>query len=1507
MKDGGNGFLVAGASVWNSTSDPGNKFVAIHGTDGVELRDTVGFNAQGAGFYLESATEVGNRLEHNLGVLVYGPEELPEPLGALFGHPATASAVYWVREGNELVNNVATAGTSGTAGFWFTPNRVMTTGYSTVFSDNEAHGNDTGFYYSGGDDLTLDVSEGFLWRNRVGLQATTIPVGAATSDSMFFDNALDHTSPFPGTNQNNVFIEDAQGQPWQGFIDKYLELNTGLFTFGPPGIGNPNYYDGDFGDFDGDGLMDRALIARYGLLWNTGKGFLNPVAGREGIGQVPRQNLTGFTYREAPDNTIGGLGDDGINFADIDNDGDYDVISGGNGETFAVQENYRGRFRIKSLDLGTGQYVSAWQIVNTDLERDGDVDLIVGSGYPVDFSVLVNNGSGTFVDQTAARGLGFAGDPPEGTVSGDVDGDGDYDLLLLKGDNRTTPEMGVIVAKNDGAGYFTRSFAPFARNFPNLPDIRANGDSNQAMSLGDIDDDGDLDLVVALGLFFTDHNLLNQTIGSHPVVSHAIFVNDGLGNFVEESAARWDVGTYSGEILRGDNGELVDVDYDGDLDYIALRRDTGTDIKHLQFYLSDGAGRFVYQPALSVVVPATANDFGNDLDVTDLDGDGVYDIWMGMAGDRVHPLINTFEDPSGRPADVPRNLRVIAANMEGVTLSWQAPAFAATARHYKVYRSTSPGLARTERDLVKSIGERHQDEGFSAPISRWTTTDDLGDADVTLNGALNEIRFIDRSAKPGITYYYSVVHVGTENTPSQPAPEVLAVIPAVAGADSTPPSLSILKPTADEWSQFPEIVLHYADGGSGIDLSSLVASFDRPLGVVEQQTLVPAGSVWRFLDNGSNQGTAWRTAGFNDAAWPSGPAKFGYGNADDATTVSYGPNPSAKYVTTYFRKQFNIENVADFTGDFTVRLKRDDGAIVYVNGVRVGNTNVNAAAAYNTYALSEIPDAEENNFVTFVVDRNLLSNGSNLIAVEVHQFNHAGADLGFDLELRGDRADAMGRPAGANLADLFVFKDDNLFLAPFDTEMALPTGPVTFTASIADNAGNVTTLQRTFNVSVLADQPPTAVIAVMPTADPMKFVLSAAGSGDGQGAVMRFEWYFPDGTTALGKEVTWHAPRSGEHEIELYVWDDRGSVAESEVEINITPSSIAGRHVFYNNSEFDGNSATADSLDDAAVALDKSALLPSGTANFANYTSYHRGLTGVMVDIAGLPGTPALADFEFHVADGDSPADWVAAPVPVDINVRRGAGLDGSDRVTIIWPDNAILNKWLRVLVKPTAETGLAASDVHYWGNAIGETGNVAGDTRVDWADAIEIRRRFRGADGLDNIQLVIDRYDINRDMVVDAIDAALVEQFTTGLTGDLDGNDRVDLLDVARLQTRLGTGSAAPYDGDLDGSGTINRTDVALLAGQFGSTPTATMLANRLPSLALLAASPVAQPAANVIVAVPKPESRATAAATSVRPRLTARRSIAAGLTAVDTTFSSGTTNDLSISPLRARRSTRL
>src|SRR5688500_2466041 len=120
--------------------------------------------------------------------------------------------------------------------------------------------------------------------------------------------------------------------------------------------------------------------------------------------------------------------------------------------------------------------------------------------------------------------------------------------------------------------------------------------------------------------------------------------------------------------------------------------------------------------------------------------------------------------------------------------------------------------------------------------------------------------------------------------------------------------------------------------------------------VKAQTTFISFGSAWKYLDNGSNQGTAWRAVSFADGTWKTGTGKFGYGYNNESTIISYGPDPQNKYITTYFRKAISVTNPAVFSS-VAGSIKRDDGAIVYVNGVEVYRSNLpTGTIAYTTLA-----------------------------------------------------------------------------------------------------------------------------------------------------------------------------------------------------------------------------------------------------------------------------------------------------------------------------------------------------------------------------------------------------------------------------------------------------------------------------------------------------------------------------------------------------------------------------
>jgi endoglucanase len=104
------------------------------------------------------------------------------------------------------------------------------------------------------------------------------------------------------------------------------------------------------------------------------------------------------------------------------------------------------------------------------------------------------------------------------------------------------------------------------------------------------------------------------------------------------------------------------------------------------------------------------------------------------------------------------------------------------------------------------------------------------------------------------------------------------------------------------------------------------------------------------------------------------------------------------------------------------------------------------------------------------------------------------------------------------------------------------------------------------------------------------------------------------------------------------------------------------------------------------------------------------------------------------------------------ISVRPGAGEGGSDRVTLVWEDGAIIRQWLQVSLLASAITRLAAPDVFYFGNVPGETGDSAGQARVDYADYA-----FTRAAAGDGDAPIDSRFDHDRNGRVDVRDLAVV------------------------------------------------------------------------------------------------------------------------------------------------------
>lgn len=162
--------------------------------------------------------------------------------------------------------------------------------------------------------------------------------------------------------------------------------------------------------------------------------------------------------------------------------------------------------------------------------------------------------------------------------------------------------------------------------------------------------------------------------------------------------------------------------------------------------------------------------------------------------------------------------------------------------------------------------------------------------------------------------------------------------------------------------------------------------------------IVEKGSSWKYLDDGSDQATDWRATGFDDSTWKSGRTPAGY-NEKVETTIDFGPDPKKKHITTYFRHRFDFSNPSAVEA-LHFKLRRDDGAVIFLNGVEVVRDNMPSGDINSTtHAASAIFGDEEKEYQSFFVRPSALVHGENILAVEIHQADPASSDLMFDLGL----------------------------------------------------------------------------------------------------------------------------------------------------------------------------------------------------------------------------------------------------------------------------------------------------------------------------------------------------------------------------------------------------------------------------------------------------------------------------------------------------------------------------
>ena len=179
----------------------------------------------------------------------------------------------------------------------------------------------------------------------------------------------------------------------------------------------------------------------------------------------------------------------------------------------------------------------------------------------------------------------------------------------------------------------------------------------------------------------------------------------------------------------------------------------------------------------------------------------------------------------------------------------------------------------------------------------------------------------------------------------------------------------------------------------GIFLSALSAALAG-----ESHVLIPSNAQWSYYDRGAPP-AGWQQPSFDDTLWPSGTAKLGYGEGDENTEISRGPGASP-YPSAVFRRWFEVPADISAYNLLVLGILRDDGAVVYLNGVEIYRSNMPSnAITPTTYAVTNVGGGAERVYYSTNLAPAILQAGTNLLAVAVHQSGPSSDDFSFNLRL----------------------------------------------------------------------------------------------------------------------------------------------------------------------------------------------------------------------------------------------------------------------------------------------------------------------------------------------------------------------------------------------------------------------------------------------------------------------------------------------------------------------------
>jgi lysophospholipase L1-like esterase len=227
---------------------------------------------------------------------------------------------------------------------------------------------------------------------------------------------------------------------------------------------------------------------------------------------------------------------------------------------------------------------------------------------------------------------------------------------------------------------------------------------------------------------------------------------------------------------------------------------------------------------------------------------------------------------------------------------------------------------------------------------------------------------------------------------------------------------------------------------------------------------INGGADWKYNDTGQDLGTNWVQTNYDDSGWNRGIARLGYGDPATATIVSFGPDPTNKIVTTYFRRSFVVPWNAVIT-NLNFRLARAGGAAVWLNGQELFRANLpEGPLAYSTPALSAMTGFTPHIFYPTNIPVSGLATGTNLVAVEIHQSSVTNSTLGFDLELIGSGSllptpSLSITPTNGNFLLSWSVTNSSSFMLQSTTNLAAAGTWTTSAATVQTNGGQILATQ----------------------------------------------------------------------------------------------------------------------------------------------------------------------------------------------------------------------------------------------------------------------------------------------------------------------------------------------------------------------------------------------------------------------------------------------------------------